>query len=98
MKYQCPCCGYFTYEEEPAGTGYICPVCFWEDDKLQQRDTTFAGGANHVSLEQARINFTSIGACEEAYISKVRSPRPEEIDVDKPLEEDNYESNDSAFD
>ena len=32
-KYQCPCCGYFTYNV-PANEdcGYICPVCFWEND------------------------------------------------------------------
>lgn len=98
MKYQCPCCGYFTYEEEPSGSGYICPVCFWEDDKLQQKDPTFAGGANRVSLEQARINFKSFGACEKDFVAKVREPRPEEIDLDKSFTEDDYESNDSAFD
>ena len=32
-KYRCPCCGYFTYNV-PANEdcGYICPVCFWEND------------------------------------------------------------------
>ena len=32
-KYRCPCCGYFTYNV-PANEdcGYICPVCFWENE------------------------------------------------------------------
>ena len=29
-KYKCPCCGYYTLEDEE-GHFDICPVCFWED-------------------------------------------------------------------
>ena len=38
-KYQCPCCGYFTYNV-PANKdcGYICPVCFWENDPFIASD------------------------------------------------------------
>ncbi len=38
-KYQCPCCGYFTYNV-PANEdcGYICPVCFWENDPFIASD------------------------------------------------------------
>ena len=34
----------------------ICPVCFWEDDLIQLKDPEYAGGANLVSLWQARLN------------------------------------------
>ena len=39
MKYQCPCCGYFTYNV-PANEdcGYICPICFWENDPFIASD------------------------------------------------------------
>ena len=78
MKYQCPCCGYLTYKDETAGTGYICPVCYWEDDKLQLKDSTFAGGANRVSLEQARLNFKLYGASEKEFVSMVEGALPKE--------------------
>ena len=32
----------------------ICPVCGWEDDPVQAEDVTYAGGANAVSLDDAR--------------------------------------------
>ena len=35
MRYACPCCSYYTFEEKPSGTYYICPVCYWEDDIVQ---------------------------------------------------------------
>lgn len=52
----CPCCGkhQFTYDD-----GYeICPVCGWEDDALQRDDPDFAGGANEMSLNQAREAYS----------------------------------------
>lgn len=76
--YACPCCGYPTLDEKPPGTFAICPVCFWEDDEVQYRDTEYAGGANEVSLSQARENFAAFGASDERYRSKVRRPTPAE--------------------
>ena len=52
-KYACPCCGRRTLTEEP-GSYEICPVCGWEDDPLSRRDPAFTGGANKMSLEEAR--------------------------------------------
>lgn len=35
--------------------GYeICDVCNWEDDPVQSSDPDYAGGANELSLNQAR--------------------------------------------
>lgn len=65
MNYECPCCRYLTLAEEPPGTFEICPVCGWEDDEVQFRDANYEGGANPLSLEQARRNFNSIGAINE---------------------------------
>ena len=48
----CPCCGRYIFDEK--GGYEICPVCGWEDDPVQRRDETFAGGANREPLTEAR--------------------------------------------
>lgn len=83
MKYKCPCCGYYTFDNEPNGSYDICPVCFWEDDPIAIDDTTFVGGANHVSLQQARLNFKKFGACEKDMLSYVRKPNINEMNTKK---------------
>mgnify|MGYP001285326839 CR=1 FL=1 len=78
-RFRCPCCGYFTLEEEPPGTYDICPVCFWEDDNVQYNDPTFCGGANRPSLEEARRNYQAFGAVEERLKHFIRDPEPDEM-------------------
>lgn len=77
-KYKCPCCGYYTFDYEPDNHFDICEVCFWEDDGLQMDDPDMTGGANVVSLNQARINFKEFGACEKRVLEYVRPPRDDE--------------------
>lgn len=57
-RYPCPCCGYLTLGEEPPGTFAVCPVCAWEDDNVQYHDHEYEGGANAVSLSQAKAIFS----------------------------------------
>lgn len=76
--YACPCCGYLTLAEEPPGTYEVCPVCFWEDDVAQGEDPNLEGGANAVSLVEARENFAECGATAREHMGEVRKPRPEE--------------------
>lgn len=76
--YACPCCGFLTLNEPPPGTYEICPVCYWEDDPVQFEDPAFAGGANRVSLTQARQNFLDLGAVSSEFVRNVRPPRNEE--------------------
>ena len=64
--------------ERPNGNYDICPVCFWEDDPIQMEDETFEGGANTVSLLQARSNFIEFGACEKNMRKYVREPFEDE--------------------
>lgn len=48
----CFCCG---NKSLPADSFFeICDVCGWQDDGVQNDDPDFAGGANHMSLNQAR--------------------------------------------
>ena len=81
MKFKCPCCGYRTLSSEKRGSYEICPVCYWEDDKVQFVDPEYKGGANRVSLRQARANFKSFGACEPELVAKVRKPLEDEVKV-----------------
>jgi hypothetical protein len=77
-KFTCPCCGYKTLDEEGDGTYEICPVCFWEVDRVQFGDPDYEGGANHVSLRQAQKNFMEFGASDKVLLDLVRPPAKEE--------------------
>jgi hypothetical protein len=76
-KYKCPCCGYYTLDYGP-GHFDICPVCYWEDDNIQADDPTYWGGANVISLNEARENYKKFGASEECFLDSVRPPTEEE--------------------
>lgn len=48
----CPCCG-----KGMVTTGHefdICEICGWEDNNLQFRHPDYRGGANSMSLNEAR--------------------------------------------
>ena len=79
-KYQCPCCNCLTLDEPPGEGSYdICSVCYWEDDPVQFKDENYAGGANHVSLKEARENYRLIGASEERVRHLVRPLTADEL-------------------
>ena len=78
QKYSCPCCEFLTLDAPPPGTYEICPVCAWEDDPVQFNDPDYIGGANQISLNQAKNNFIKTGAADAALRRKVRPPREEE--------------------
>lgn len=50
-KVPCPCCGVGMIEPDCFD---ICEVCDWEDDNLQYTHPDYKGGANHMSLNEAR--------------------------------------------
>ena len=72
--YPCVCCSFLTRFEPSNGDYDICPVCFWEDDPVQNDSPNIKGGANKVSLNQARINFKRYGAMEQRFVKNVRAP------------------------
>ena len=80
-KYKCPCCGYFTLKEEAGNTFQDCPVCNWEDDGVQLHDPTYEGGANHMSLNQAKESYMKFGAKDERSTGFVRPPTNEELET-----------------
>lgn len=48
-KNKCPCCG-----KTQVGEYAICDNCEWENDPLQAAHPDFRGGANKMSLNEAR--------------------------------------------
>ena len=57
VRYACPCCDRLTMDEAPPGSHAICRECGWEDDAVQFRDPDDRGGANSISLREARANL-----------------------------------------
>lgn len=55
---KCPVCGLttFTYSNDFD----ICPVCGWENDGVQLSKPDFEGGANTISLNQARKHWQEL--------------------------------------
>ena len=51
-KHKCPVCGQYEFPEEDSFD--ICDVCGWEDDGLQESEPDYKGGANQMSLNQAK--------------------------------------------
>ena len=49
---KCPVCGKYEFEKEDDFD--ICPICSWENDGVQMVDPDYGGGANKMSLNQAR--------------------------------------------
>lgn len=78
MKYNCACCNYKTLTEKPPGTYEICPVCFWEDDYEQYINENYEGGANSISLKNARQNFIKYKVSDIRYKGRVREPNDDE--------------------
>jgi hypothetical protein len=65
VLYACPCCDRLTLDEPPPGTYAICGVCGWEDDRVQFRDPDYRGGANTISLREARDEFARCAPDDE---------------------------------
>lgn len=83
-RYACPCCGYYTYKEPKAKShGFICPVCFWENDKWAKAEEDISEANHGLTLMQAKENYRQFGACAEGLLSYVRPP----ADVEKKIGE-----------
>ena len=57
MKYECPCCGYKTFDEPAIGTFDICELCGWEADSVQSTEPDYESGPNGISLREAQHEF-----------------------------------------
>ena len=69
-KFRCPVCGKFDFES--VNDHDICPECGWENDVIQFEDPDYDGGANHMSLNEARAMYAEYcRKMEEATISRI---------------------------
>lgn len=59
--HKCVCCGLGIIEQEY----YVCSVCGWEDDPLQNKNPSYIGGANQMSLNQYKEFWSD---CKEQII------------------------------
>ena len=60
---KCPVCGKYEFEEK--NDHDICPYCDWENDNYEYRYPDSSGGANGISLNQARKNYKVTGTIYE---------------------------------
>lgn len=67
--YQCPCCDYFSLSRR--GEYDICRVCFWEDSGQDLDRLGEHSGPNHMTLREARGNFSEFGACDRKMLKNV---------------------------
>lgn len=58
LKKRCPCCGYKSLDIDSIYD--VCPVCFWEDDPIQNKNPDYDGGANELCLIDAKKNFKNV--------------------------------------
>ena len=54
-KHLCPVCGLTTFSD--VASFEICEVCDWQDDLYQLNRPDEDGGANNLSLNQARAKY-----------------------------------------
>ena len=52
---KCPVCGKYTFDRE--NDFDICDTCGWENDGTQYGGHNYAGGANDLSVNEARIEY-----------------------------------------
>lgn len=50
-RWQCQCCGEYSLDAEMFE---ICDICGWQDDHLQNDKPDYKGGANKMSLNEAK--------------------------------------------
>lgn len=71
MKHMCPVCGEYEFEEEASFD--ICLVCGWEDDDFQAKYPDEDGGANILSLNEAKTEWNLRMHEREKLITKLNS-------------------------
>jgi len=63
-RFQCPCCDYYVLDGR--SRHQVCPICCWEDDGQDLDEMDVVSATNHITLRQARENFSTFGASDQA--------------------------------
>ena len=56
---KCACCGEIVEKYD------VCDNCGWQDDNIQNNNPDFVGGANMISLKEAKENYLKSNADKE---------------------------------
>ena len=76
-EFACPVCGHYTIFERYDWE--ICPVCFWEDDVLDEPGKDNESPANgHLKLSEAQANYILFGCVRLENKKDIRLARPDE--------------------
>ena len=80
LKYKCPCCEFYTYSVSAKDdVGYICPVCYWENDAFLESDNEPSDSNHGITLLEAKKNYKEFQACEFSMLQYVRRPKKDEL-------------------
>ncbi|WP_437225940.1 CPCC family cysteine-rich protein [Planctomicrobium sp. SH661] len=87
MKYTCPICGHKTLDARCDWD--VCPICFWEDDVLENKGDRTSSANQGLRISEAQANYMVFESCSKDHERSVRSPLPhEELDPNwQPLPE-----------
>lgn len=79
-SHPCPCCGCLTMPVPPEDAlGFICPVCYWENDVFALADDEPSDCNEGLTLLEGRENFRRLGACTADCVQYTRPPRRHEL-------------------
>lgn len=53
---KCACCETPEFEED--GNYEICSICNWQNDPVQNSDPNYSGGANKLSLNKSKEEYS----------------------------------------
>ncbi len=83
-KLKCPCCGFYTIEDDGCEIIIdICDVCYWQYDVVAQENPDREIGPNHgVTLNQAIENYKKFKASSARVKEYVRPPREDEYPLE----------------
>ena len=56
-RHDCAVCGTLVILDE----SNVCDNCGWEEDTLQEEEHDYRGGANFISLNEAKANYKECG-------------------------------------
>ena len=74
--YPCPCCGFLTFPvPKEHAVGYICPVCFWENDVFDPGEDDPSDENGGMILREGRENFLTYGAVRPDLAKHAREPK-----------------------
>ena len=63
--YKCKCCNHETLSVPPKdAVGFVCPICWWENDVFATDDDEPSDENHGLTLNQGRKNYRDHGICD----------------------------------